>query len=365
MKLALSLRGPVVVQSLFLTHSYFTAEEWMAITYSEHGDSGSPEEQSFRCFGLYARLLQRARQLLAAQMSSEHVLDLEFDSLEEVANNLRLTHAPFLETLRERFWSLNGALHAGREAIAATVAQSAGLSPSVEGNNVDWSMKVMHAHIARSYGIGLGCQVLINALLLALRAQHTKASEALPEARHCKQPGFGRMNRALEIDNALMARESCRLATAVNLHRPLGTLYVGLMLRTTYVGANDVILDGADDDWINNCTSGTRQGSPGDLIGLLSQNTGGSPQLPQSHHFPLISGANVEAEIRQLLRSYVSDFEAPGEESEAEADIRCAGELDWLRDLFTLKLEEPTFAEQASQRRHKTDKRQHGPAAEA
>ena len=141
-KLLLSLRGPVVIQSIFLTHNYFTSAEWAEITESDMG-SESPEEQSFRCFALYARLFQKARQLLAMQTLGDQASYLAFASLEVETTDLRLKHAPFLQTMRERFWSLDAGLHGDPEAIMACVTQAVGQSPSVFGDrNAHWTLKV-------------------------------------------------------------------------------------------------------------------------------------------------------------------------------------------------------------------------------
>ena len=344
-KLMLSLRGPLVVQSIFLIHSYFTTAEWTGITESDIG-SESPEEQSFRCFALYARLFQRARQLLAMQPSDGQVSYSAFASLEVETNDLRLKHAPFLQTLRERFWSLDASLYGGSEAVAASVAQITGQSPSaLDEGSAYWTLKIMHAHIARSYGLGIACQIALNALILAIRAELTRADGTFLVTESESDKETQQPDKTLRVENAFMARETCQLVDAVCCHRPLGTIYVALILRIAYVGAGEVDLDGAQlhDDLIGNVYD------PGSQSALSSnpKTIQDFPDLqPLSKALPII-GTKVEARIRHLLRMFVCDFETPGEEDEASADARSAAELSWLRDLFTLKLKEPTWVEQA------------------
>ena len=98
--------------------------------------------------------------------------------------------------------------------------------------NCLWT-RIAHAACARSFGMAMATQILINALLGALRGQ--------------------RQDRGvLKQDNARLCKDICTLADQVSCHRPLGTVYVPFVLRIAYVGADgdearvrvcDVLLD--------------------------------------------------------------------------------------------------------------------------
>ena len=203
----------------------------------------------------------------------------------------------------------------------------------------------MHAHIGRSYGLGIACQIALNALLLAIRSKQNRVIKVPLTAESETDNPVQELDDTLRVENAIMARETCRLIDAVSCHRPLGTIYAGFILRVAYVGAGNVELDGAQlhDDLIPNFHDlGSQSSTP------LNPNAAQDFPSLQTLSIALpIQGTRVEARIRQLLRLYVSDFEALGEDDEAAADARSAVELSWLRDLFTLNLKEPTWVEQA------------------
>ena len=314
---------------MFLTHSYFTEAEWAAITESNIGATSS-EEQSFRCFALYARLLQKARALLAMQTAGDQVPQPAFAALAAETNNLREMHDVFLHELRERFWGLDGALQSSGETIVDSRSVISGtLFPSVSNGTKsgDWSTNVLHAHIGRSYGLSLGCQILLNALLVSLWDQLNTGHETVAMGEenlptHLVQSEEQLNRRTLEIENAAMAREVCHFATSVSRHRPLGTVYMALVLRIAYVEAEKTDLGS-----LTNAAANNEQHSLdlGDLV------------------------IDIEPRIRQLFRIYTSDFEgseaAKNESADNAADFKIAGELAWLRDLFKLRLREPTFVE--------------------
>ena len=345
-KILLSLRGSVVIQSVFLTHSYFTAEEWDGITQSSLGE-GSCEEQSFRCFALYARHFQRARQLQAAWNSGEFVPNLAFATLEADTDDLRLTHSPLLEALRKRFWSMNSAIHTGPEAVERSVAASLEQTPVIPDarTKAHWTINVLHAHIGRSYGVGIACQILLNALLLAVRTQRARANGAVFVSEDETSKQNQQFEKALEVEQVYLACEACRLATAVSRHRPLGTIYVAFMLRVAYVGAEDVDLGGFDGKLTHSGSFLDTEDPFADLTIPPNQDSSEGLRSLQSLADALDSGMSLETHIRQLLRSYITDFEKPDTENEAQADVMLTGMLTWLRDLFTLRLKEPTWVE--------------------
>ena len=203
----------------------------------------------------------------------------------------------------------------------------------------------MHAHIARSYGLGITCQIALNALLLAIRSKQNRVSKVPLTTGSETDNSAQELDKTLRVENAFMAREICQLVNAVSCHRPLGTIYVGFILRVAYVGAGDVDLDGAQfhDDLIPKIYGPDSQSA----APLDANATQGFLNLQNLSEALPIQGTRVEARIRQLLRMYVSDFEAPDEEDEAAADARSAAELSWLRELLTLNLKEPTWVEQA------------------
>ena len=331
-----------MIQSLFLTYSYFTDAEWAELTESGQGPE-SPEEQSFRCFAQHVRLFQRARQLLTRQNSSMPASENDFAQLEAETNSLRLKHASLLQALRERFWGLDGALQSGPEAVKASVADSRTKSPTVlNGITSYWTLTVIHAHIARSYGIGLACQTLLNALLLALRFQQSLAHRSILANEDEIRAQNRQLNKSLIIENALMSQESCQLAEAVSCHRPLGTIYMALVLRTAYIGAGDADFGG---EFTYNGPMSSDNWSSSEINSQLRQDAAeGLSRLEPLAALPTV-GSKVEVRVRQLLRFYLADFEVLAGESEAEADLRMDGELNWLKQLFTLTLKEPTYLE--------------------
>lgn len=343
-KLQLSIRAPVVIGSLFNMHSYFTPAEWAHLTQSEIGAT-TAEEQSFRCLALYARLLQRARRRLyggrreSEQSLEENLWDVKLVEVEVEAAALREKHDPMLRSLRGQFWDLDKAVRALSSATEhhQEAAQNAVSVLSNEGPDAVWRLKVWHAHIGRSYGMAIATQILLNALLLGLmsrRAQNSGlgASDGLDTV--ARDP--------LEVENGLLALETCRLAEAVECHRPLGTVYLNFVIRVAYIGAGLPGLDGMDGGPSNASGNISNSGDTGDTGD--AGDTGNSAVLDRTEPLkdsplPLVPGTRTEQRIRALLRLYSSDFEWPRVEDELAAEIRAKAELEWMRELFTLRVQ--------------------------
>jgi hypothetical protein len=240
-KLMLSLRGPVVLHSLFLEKEYFSAVEWRQLTENKIGAT-SVEEKAFRCLAEYARLFRSARDIAAmrrelnAPTSSPILypssLKSQTANLETDTIILSAKLLPHLEALRTRFWELDTALSATQQTLLTSeVMQENGPGPT---KHDIWLLNVGHAHIGRSYGVAMSTQILINALLIAFTKWNMEDAQGLPNQ------AMSLRLTALLAENHNLAIESSRFADQVSRHRPLGTAYMGLVLRTAYLGTETV-----------------------------------------------------------------------------------------------------------------------------
>ena len=159
------------------------------------------ESQSLKCFARVPDLLRRARAALGAAAAEDRIA---VSDLRQQTRSLRDMSARSRVALCERL----GALNEGFACPEAMPPQFA----------------VLHAYYARSAGMALATDILINCILIALEGGGAE----------------------LQAETSRLSLEICNLAVEVSCRRPLGTLYMLFVLRIAYVGASELEAK----DWI-------------------------------------------------------------------------------------------------------------------
>lgn len=192
------------MQAIFDPKVQFSTEEWKGLVedaMEDATDSTSIESESLKCLARVPNLLKRARAALGATFRDRFVI---YD-LQQQTRDLRDTSTQCRVALCERLRSLS-------EGFASPEAMPPQLA-------------ILHAYYARSTGMALATDILINCLLAALEGNSGEL-----------QKEISRLSLAI-----------CNLAGEVSCRRPLGTLYMLFVLRIAYVGANDLEAK----DWID------------------------------------------------------------------------------------------------------------------
>jgi hypothetical protein len=192
-----------IMQAIFDTRIQFSTEEWKGLVddaMEDATDSTGFESESLKCFARVSDLLRRARAALGSTVKDLFVIQ----DLQQQTRSLRDTSLQSRIALCERLSSLNLGF-ASPEAMPPQFA-------------------ILHAYYARSAGMALATDILINCLLGALEGGSAE----------------------LQKETSQLSLAICNLAMEVSCRRPLGTLYMLFVLRIAYVGASDLEAK----DWI-------------------------------------------------------------------------------------------------------------------
>ena len=190
------------IQAFNLDESYYTEDEWAAITsgYStadriaDRIADGTAEESFFDVLATTSRLFQRTRTVLsqrpASQQEIEKLISRASDLHQDVANQLS---------------ELSGRLDRAR-----------GLFET--GMSIDAKQeKFNHGTYVRNYGLTLTTQIAVNCILASLQ---------------------GTWHDATKRENAYLCREICSLGERdATYHMPLGSAWILIALHVAYVGA--------------------------------------------------------------------------------------------------------------------------------
>ena len=191
-KLILTLRGPVLFESLINPRIYFNSEE-SAILTPNGLDEAIPGAQMMRCLAYVPDLMYRGRIALREQ-EQEHILHVLIETRR---------HYAILQAVSRRLHSY----------ISAIEQPPKGISQSASSHDK------ARASCQRSYGLSISICIIFNRILKALDMNNTELDV---EAKHF-------------CDSILV------LANQATIYRPLGASYIVLCLIAAWCGSTDEI----------------------------------------------------------------------------------------------------------------------------
>jgi hypothetical protein len=192
-----------IMQAIFDHKVQFSSEEWKGLVgdaMDDATDGTTLESESLKCFARVPNLLKRARAALGATIKDKFVIH----DMQQQVRSLRDASMQSRIALCERLSSLNQGFASPEE--------------------MPLQFATLHAYYARSAGMALATDILINCLLSALEGDSAELQE----------------------ETSQLSLAICNLAIEVSCRRPLGTLYMLFVLRIAYVGANEL----KTKDWI-------------------------------------------------------------------------------------------------------------------
>jgi hypothetical protein len=188
-KLLLSLRGPVLFESLYNTKISFTPGEWKRLVENEL-DGSSPEGVMMCCLARAPDLMNRGRNALRKGASVESLISETRDQYQTLTGVL-------------------GEMHERLKAFQELLCSKNSLSAL--------STIRLHSLYQRTHGLALAICIIFNCILSALDPGNTELDN--DSFRFCRDA----------LDHAVLAAE----------FRPLGASYVTLCLMVAWCGCRD------------------------------------------------------------------------------------------------------------------------------
>jgi hypothetical protein len=187
-----TLRGPVVWQSLFLEQSFFSDAEWEALVNMRSDEAVNNEEGFFEGMASMVRLFQRTRSALSRSPRDPKTI----------------------KTLAVDVQALKVSLDERSSQLGANIDRMCDL-PLAHPTGKDMFQWLT---TPRNYGLLLPVRIMLNCITMSLHGQSL---------------------RRYEDENKVLCHAACNVAAQAVAFRPLGSLWVGLMLMMSYPGARE------------------------------------------------------------------------------------------------------------------------------
>ena len=164
-----------------------TSQQWKDLVYNDY-DNGTIDGQMMRTLAYLPDIMSRGRFAL----KTPPLLCSSLTELQQEVRALHESYAECLKSLRDRWQDIDLSQYG---------------SPR-------WKA-IIHAHFSRSYGMGLCTGIILNCILMGLEGD----------------------NDVIRQESSKFADEALALAEIANQYRPLGAVYILVVLVTAWVGA--------------------------------------------------------------------------------------------------------------------------------